>query len=343
MNLRRFGFARIPYLNYRCVVARRSHKTTRDNCVVASYGRTQHRRVAAKGWKLRGIMSMPFSAFSGATRVPQQGPGNSFSGKDMEHICLVRVYVFLTEVNFSTSFAFSNFHLQLDSIRYTGHCPTLKFRVGKRFGANTEEIMKELLEKKILKTGPYRPNSGKNAVLLPIVRDPEIRRDWKNEAHLYKTPPFVLGYTGYIPGYNNKYGLSFMRAVEEGGREWRETQTKLRLRRDAMRAHVDQRTTPRNMLSRARADNVEIEIDHGHPREPTFYENQVSPERPPIVGYTGHIPGAKGESALSRRYAQAARRGLQMLQREREGRSTRERDSSSGAQRAPNGRPYDET
>ncbi|XP_043287672.1 protein FAM166B-like isoform X6 [Venturia canescens] len=226
---------------------------------------------------------------------------------------------------------------------YTGHCPTLKFRVGKRFGANTEEIMKELLEKKILKTGPYRPNSGKNAVLLPIVRDPEIRRDWKNEAHLYKTPPFVLGYTGYIPGYNNKYGLSFMRAVEEGGREWRETQTKLRLRRDAMRAHVDQRTTPRNMLSRARADNVEIEIDHGHPREPTFYENQVSPERPPIVGYTGHIPGAKGESALSRRYAQAARRGLQMLQREREGRSTRERDSSSGAQRAPNGRPYDET
>ncbi|XP_043287670.1 uncharacterized protein [Venturia canescens] len=300
MNLRRFGFARIPYLNYRCVVARRSHKTTRDNCVVASYGRTQHRRVAAKGWKLRGIMSMPFSAFSGATRVPQQGP-------------------------------------------YTGHCPTLKFRVGKRFGANTEEIMKELLEKKILKTGPYRPNSGKNAVLLPIVRDPEIRRDWKNEAHLYKTPPFVLGYTGYIPGYNNKYGLSFMRAVEEGGREWRETQTKLRLRRDAMRAHVDQRTTPRNMLSRARADNVEIEIDHGHPREPTFYENQVSPERPPIVGYTGHIPGAKGESALSRRYAQAARRGLQMLQREREGRSTRERDSSSGAQRAPNGRPYDET
>jgi len=28
------------------------------------------------------------------------------------------------------------------TFRYTGHCPTLKFRVGKRFGANTEEIMK---------------------------------------------------------------------------------------------------------------------------------------------------------------------------------------------------------
>lgn len=25
---------------------------------------------------------------------------------------------------------------------YTGHCPTLRFRVGKRFGACTQEIMK---------------------------------------------------------------------------------------------------------------------------------------------------------------------------------------------------------
>lgn len=73
-----------------------------------------------------------------------------------------------------------------------------------------------------------------------------------------------------------------------------------------------------------------------------FTENQVSPERPPIVGYTGHIPGAKGESALSRRYAQAARRGLQMLQREREGRSSREKESSS-LRRPVNGRIYDET
>lgn len=31
---------------------------------------------------------------------------------------------------------------KLHAFRYTGHCPTLKFRVGKRFGASTEEIMK---------------------------------------------------------------------------------------------------------------------------------------------------------------------------------------------------------
>lgn len=31
---------------------------------------------------------------------------------------------------------------QFDFFRYTGHCPTLKFRIGKRYGANTQEIMK---------------------------------------------------------------------------------------------------------------------------------------------------------------------------------------------------------
>lgn len=61
-----------------------------------------------------------------------------------------------------------------------------------------------------------------------------------------------------------------MRAVEQGGRDWQATQSKLRLRRDAMRAHVE-RTNPRNLLSRARTDNVNVEIDHGFDREQTFF------------------------------------------------------------------------
>jgi len=52
----------------------------------------------------------------------------------------------------------------------------------------------------------------------------------------------------------------------------------------------------------------------------------VSPERPAIVGYTGHIPGAKGEVALSKRYAQAARKGLERVQKEREERLSRTKD-----------------
>ncbi|CAD6202127.1 GSCOCG00002954001-RA-CDS [Cotesia congregata] len=215
---------------------------------------------------------------------------------------------------------------------YTGHCPTLKFRVGKRFGASTEEIIKmiknneegrkkrhELLEKKILKSGPYRPNSGKD-ILLPISREHDTRKNCKNSNNNnYQTSPFILGYTGYIPGFNNKYGLPFMRAVEEGGKEWRTLQNKLRIRRDTMRAQIE-RTNPRNLLSRARTDNVDIEIDHGFDLDKSFFDNQVSPDKPPIVGYTGHIPGAKSEISLSRRYAQAAKKGLESLRKQQKSR-----------------------
>ncbi|XP_020289556.1 UPF0605 protein GA14893-like [Pseudomyrmex gracilis] len=206
---------------------------------------------------------------------------------------------------------------------YTGHCPTLKFRVGKRFGASTEEIMKELLEKKILKTGPYRPNSGKE-VELSTPEEKEIKGDW-HDTQVYKAPPYILGYTGYIPGFNSRFGLPFMKAVEVGAKEWHETQRKLRARRDAMRAHAE-RTDPRNLLARARADNVDVEIDHGHDRDRRTFDYRVSPERPPIVGYTGHIPGAKGEVALSKRYAQAARKGLERVQKEREERFSKTKD-----------------
>ncbi|XP_047363355.1 protein FAM166B-like isoform X1 [Vespa velutina] len=208
---------------------------------------------------------------------------------------------------------------------YTGHCPTLKFRVGKRFGANTEEIMRELLEKKILKSGPYRPNSGKDVALVTISKEKDIRRDWKNDAHLYKPPPYILGYTGYIPGFNNRYGLPFMRAVEEGAKEWHEVQSKLRARRDVMKAQAE-RTDSRNLLSRVRADNVAVEIDHGQERERVIFDCTLSPEKPPIVGYTGHIPGAKGEVALSKGYTQAAKKGLELVRKEREQRLNKKKN-----------------
>ncbi|OXU30446.1 hypothetical protein TSAR_016676 [Trichomalopsis sarcophagae] len=211
---------------------------------------------------------------------------------------------------------------------YTGHCPTLKFRVGKRYGACTEEIMKELIEKKILKTGPYRPSAGKESIVT-IQREKDIRRDWKKDAYMYKAPPYILGYTGYIPGFNRSYGLTFMKAVEEGAVEWRETQNKLKARRDAMRAHAE-RTNPRNLLSRVRSDNVDVELDHGHgSRRRQYFDNQVSAESPPIVGYTGHIPGAKGEVALSKRYAQAAKKGLEILQKERQSRLGTAKDADA--------------
>lgn len=50
-------------------------------------------------------------------------------------------------------------------------------------------------------------------------------------------------------------------------------------------------------------------------------ENHLSPEFPPIAGYTGHIPRVKGsEASLSQRYHCAAKKGLELLQKERESR-----------------------
>lgn len=64
-------------------------------------------------------------------------------------------------------------------------------------------ITQELLEKKILKTGPYKPNSGgENELSSPQIK--EIKRNWNNEARLYKAPPYILGYTGNIKN-NNVY------------------------------------------------------------------------------------------------------------------------------------------
>lgn len=60
-----------------------------------------------------------------------------------------------------------------------------------------------------------------------------------------------------------------------------------------------------------------------------FTDYEISPERPPIVGYTGHIPGVKGEVALSKRYAQAAKKGLELVRKEREQRVGKLTDANS--------------
>lgn len=54
---------------------------------------------------------------------------------------------------------------------------------------------------------------------------------------------------------------------------------------------------------------------------PTFFppDNTISPEFPPIAGYTGHIPRIKGsEASLSQRYHYAAKRGLELIRLERD-------------------------
>ncbi|XP_043524162.1 uncharacterized protein LOC122536123 isoform X3 [Frieseomelitta varia] len=230
---------------------------------------------------------------------------------------------------------------------YTGHCPTLKFRVGKRFGACTQEIMKELLQKKILKTGPYRPNFEKDIhenTTIIYEKDTNAQK----EVHLFKAPPYILGYTGYIPGFNNRYGLSFMKAVEEGAKEWCENQIKLKARRDLTCSKIEKDVSSRQFLLRTRTNGTDMRVSNDYDHDCnnknrlTTFHYEISPEKPPIVGYTGHIPGVKGEVALSKRYAQAAKKGLELVRKEREGRFGKLKDTNT-VEKVLNVTRFDET
>lgn len=53
------------------------------------------------------------------------------------------------------------------------------------------------MEKKILKTGPYRPKCEKE-VQAPKPRDKDIIRNYNKEPKLHRAPPYILGYTGNI-------------------------------------------------------------------------------------------------------------------------------------------------
>jgi len=53
-------------------------------------------------------------------------------------------------------------------------------------------------------------------------------------------------------------------------------------------------------------------------------DNHISPECPPIAGYTGHIPHMRGtEFSLSHRYNTAVQKGLALLHEERQHRNAR--------------------
>lgn len=54
-------------------------------------------------------------------------------------------------------------------------------------------------------------------------------------------------------------------------------------------------------------------------------DSHISPECPPIAGYTGHIPRVRGtEVSLSQRYNTAVRKGLALLREEQQHRNEME-------------------
>ncbi|XP_071445320.1 ciliary microtubule inner protein 2B-like isoform X2 [Hetaerina americana] len=214
---------------------------------------------------------------------------------------------------------------------YTGHCPTLKFRFGKRYGANTKEIIQQqqhhghqLPQPTVQQQhhGPttHQPVMVHRASQVNAGRPPETssHRDHNgatvDHTDPYRSRRFILGYTGYIPGLNFRYGKSFERAADDSVAEFGR---RLREQNDRREKERNQRarSAPKTFSSRPRE---QVRASMREYEEKNRYKAcSISPEFPPIAGYTGHIPRLT-DASLSQRYNAAARRGLMLLQEDRE-------------------------
>ncbi|CAH2091451.1 unnamed protein product [Euphydryas editha] len=196
---------------------------------------------------------------------------------------------------------------------YTGHCPLLKFRYGKCYGDNTRQILKEIRSKGLFnKPMQYRP--GDNYELNNMRRRDTPNRELYSR---HRQPAYMTGYTGYVPGMNFTYGKSYGRAADDCIADFNDNQRELRRKADLNRSFIRSRSAPKMETVHSRDEirrdlNRFIEINK-------YKENTISPEFPPIAGYTGHIPRIKGsEASLSQRYHCAAKRGLELIKMERD-------------------------
>ncbi|KAJ8713284.1 hypothetical protein PYW07_013654 [Mythimna separata] len=221
---------------------------------------------------------------------------------------------------------------------YTGHCPMLKFRFGKCYGDNTRQILREIRSKGLFnKPLEYRPRDNYELNNLPRFERPQ--RDVYDGIRNRPTA-HMTGYTGYVPGMNFSYGKSYGRTADDCMANFTDRQRELKRKADLNKSYVRSRSAPKMETVHSRD---EIRRDLNRFREINKYkENTISPEFPPIAGYTGHIPRIKGsEASLSQRYHCAAKRGLELIKMERDNRKELQNaDSNIKAILKENGKKY---
>ncbi|XP_052132734.1 protein FAM166B-like isoform X2 [Frankliniella occidentalis] len=219
--------------------------------------------------------------------------------------------------------------------RYTGHCPMLKFRFGKPYGANTKDILK-LREcaspgsRALHRYGePHFPNE------FPLRRvhseEPGGLRSRAPQLASQRARPFVLGYTGFIPGMTFRFGTSFGRAADAALALMHARSAEQAGRRAREARDVHAHPPPPQLSIRGRDVVPEAIAQPDAFAEDRYKDSHISAALPPIAGYTGHIPRLKGtEASLSQRYHTAVTRGLRMLEQEQ----LSYRGSASGTPRA---------
>lgn len=146
-------------------------------------------------------------------------------------------------------------------------------------------------------------------VLKPIIPCNGNTKAPTKDCAMDKFPKYISGYTGFIPTLNFRYGKTYSNAAADSISEF---STKKR------QSHWEAKNATTKLTSIRRKDDVTRALKH-YDDQKRFKPKKISPEDPPIAGYTGHIPRVKGnEESLSQRYDTVVRRGLKLLREERE-------------------------
>uniref|UniRef100_A0A8D8Y8T6 Protein FAM166B n=1 Tax=Cacopsylla melanoneura TaxID=428564 RepID=A0A8D8Y8T6_9HEMI len=192
---------------------------------------------------------------------------------------------------------------------YTGHCPTLKFQFGKCYGTNTKEILKDLYDIGVLHKYSYTPLEDQTK-LESLLRSPDNRRLGSKA----RTRPYILGYTGYIPGMRYHFGTTFRKAADECADELCK-----RILADESKRVLDNALRPLSPIISIRSNgSIDMALHESH-EQLKYRDEHISAEFPPIAGYTGHLPHQNStDVSLSQRFFTSAKLGLSKLKKQRE-------------------------
>lgn len=155
---------------------------------------------------------------------------------------------------------------------YTGHIPSLKFLYGRSFGFRTREIIKEMHDNPLF--FDLTPGYGEYGYNPPIIQP--VDRDFQEMNHLSTifedtAPPYVAGYTGFVPTLEFHHGKSYGRAVDDSFKDMAEIQRKMDMADSGSGIMLKANSTPGHPLNPKRSYDYFFRVMNKH-TEPNEFE-----------------------------------------------------------------------
>lgn len=137
----------------------------------------------------------------------------------------------------------------------------MRFQYGKCYGARTKEILRDLRDKGFLQETreQYRANDPGKIVLKPILRSKDQFNDYSHDFK-NRSPKYIIGYTGFVPTLNFRYGKSYSRAADDSMYDFSMKQQKLRSDADDLQKYSLRSVTAPKMQSLRSKDEIMVGI-----------------------------------------------------------------------------------